>query len=118
MKKFISQLQNSDKFLTIPLLATFFSVTIISIGLLVLLGILPRQVPLFYSLTWGVGQLASKEQLFILPIILILTTLLNFALYSQLHHSQFILKRMLLLSILVVDFIILFAAIKIVFNFV
>lgn len=114
----ITSLLHADRFLTIPVGITFFCILLITILLLILIGTLPQSVPLYYSLPWGTGQLAQKQQLFVLPIILTLTMFLNLGLYTQLHQTQFILKRMLLLNILAVDLIIFFATLKIISNFI
>jgi hypothetical protein len=38
---------------------------------------LPKQVPLYYSLPWGEGQLAAAASLFLLPTFSIMVLLLN-----------------------------------------
>jgi hypothetical protein len=45
--------------------------------LLVKFNDLPKQVPLYYSLPWGEGQLASAASLFLLPTFSIMILLLN-----------------------------------------
>ena len=66
--------------------------------LVVKFGDLPGQVPLYYSLPWGEGQLASAASLFLLPtfssIILLLNNLIatfflkTTILFSRLHQSH------------------------------
>ncbi len=117
IKKIINQIKTGDKYLTIPIGFTAFSVLTIALLFLLIFNSLPQNVPLFYSLPWGSGQLASKQQLLILPAVMVLVALINFVIYSQLHVSQFILKRMLLVNVLVANFILVFAVLKIIFSF-
>lgn len=42
---------------------------------------LPEKLPLYYSLPWGVSQLASKVELFLLPAIMVLINLVNSFVY-------------------------------------
>ncbi len=117
IKKIISQIKTGDKYLTIPIGFTAVSSLTITLAFLLIFNQLPQNVPLFYSLPWGSGQLASKQQLLILPSIMVLVALINVAIYSQLHISQLILKRMLLINILVANFILTFVDLKIIFSF-
>lgn len=51
----------------------------VSLGVIILtFNDLPLQVPLFYSLPWGDGQLASKQFLFILPLFSVIILIFNF----------------------------------------
>ncbi|MDO8618520.1 MAG: hypothetical protein Q7R49_01085 [Candidatus Daviesbacteria bacterium] len=114
----IINLLHADKFLTVPLTLTIFCILFLTILFTILTGSLPQKMPLYYSLSWGAGQLAEKQQLFILPAIVAMITLLNLGLYTQLHTTQLILKRMLLLNILAVNLIIFLSALKIISNFI
>lgn len=91
-----------------------FSIFIMALPFLFLSNLLPDKIPLFYSLPWGESQLTNKFQLFILPAILLATTLVNLSLVSQLHTSQVILKRMLLVNVIVIDIIVLISFFKII----
>lgn len=108
----------TDKFFLIPTLITAFSVILITLLFSIFMNQLPDKLPLFYSLSWGENQLASKQQFFLLPIILILVLLINSFIASQLHSSQYILKRILMLSLILLDGVILITAIKILWIFI
>lgn len=74
---------------------------------------LPSKLPLFYSLSWGEGQLATQREFFIIPGVIILVTLLNFAISSQLHHSQKFFGTALCITSYVTTFILLIAFLKV-----
>lgn len=89
-------------------------------GLSILLfsNFLPNKLPLFYSLPWGDNQLATPQQFFIIPAILILITLGNLIISWQLHLTQSFFKKVLLFSSLVNALILTITFIKIVFIFI
>lgn len=118
IKTLIRNIEKKDKFLSIPLGLTIFCIFVITILFLFVLKTLPQNIPLYYSLPWGTSQLANKGELLILPGILAAISFLNLIIYSQLHSTQLILKRMLLLNLSLIDLIILFAALKIIFIFI
>ena len=64
---------------------------------------LPQQVPLYYSLPWGEGQLASAASLFLLPTFSIVILLINNLM------AAFFLKTILLFSRLLVIFSLVFS---------
>lgn len=92
----------------------------LSIALIIIavLKNLPPRLPLFYSLPWGDGQLATHQQLLIIPASIALITLLNLVLSWQLHPSQSFFKKVLIFSSIVVSLILTIAFIKIVLNFI
>jgi len=92
--------------------------SLIMILAIALFGFLPPKLPLFYSLPWGEGQLATHQQFLIIPASISLITLFNLIISWQLHPSQVFFKRMLLLSPLVISLILTITFIKIVFNFI
>lgn len=101
------------------------SVIFTAATILVLLGLhvflynsLPSKLPLFYSLPWGESQLVLKQQFFILPAILGFVALLNLFIASQLHEAQWLLKRILIFSVVVLALIILITALKIIFIYI
>lgn len=85
---------------------------------ILLFKFLPPKLPLFYSLPWGEGQLATHQQFLIIPASISLITLLNLIISWQLHPSQVFFKKMLLLLPLVISLILIITLIKIVFNFI
>lgn len=56
---------------------------------------LPRQIPLFYSLPWGDGQLASAASLFILPMFSIIILLINNLIATFFFKSTVFFSRLL-----------------------
>lgn len=89
-------------------------------ALTILFGLksLPSRLPLFYSLPWGEGQLATHQQFLVIPSSIILITLLNLILSWQLHSSQTFFKKILTLSSIIVSIILVIAFIKIISNFI
>lgn len=79
---------------------------------------LPPQLPLYYSLPWGDGQLVDKSQFIILPSIIILIMLVNLIISWHLHPSQLAIKRILMISTSVIGLVILMSVLKILFIFV
>lgn len=78
---------------------------------------LPPRLPLFYSLAWGEGQLASHQQFLIIPAGIILIAMLNFTISSQLHPAQAFFKKILYISSFVSSLILTITFIKIVLMF-
>ncbi len=73
------------------------------IFLLIKFNDLPQQVPLYYSLPWGEGQLASAASLFLLPTFSIMVLLLNNLI------ATFFLKTIPLFSYLLIIFSLFFS---------
>ncbi|MBU1031693.1 hypothetical protein KKE03_02080 [Patescibacteria group bacterium] len=99
-------------------LSPLFLALIMTLAIALSFKFLPQKMPLFYSLTWGEGQLATYAQFLILPAIIILITLVNLVISWQLHHQQSFFKQVLLFSPLVIGLILTTAFIKIVLNFI
>ncbi len=98
---------------TVPILLALF----ITLFIAIFANFLPPKIPLFYSLPWGDSQLGSKEQLLILPAIIVLITLSNLIISWQLHPSQFFFKKILIFSSMLISLILTITFIKIVFIF-
>ncbi len=92
--------------------------TALILVILLLFRFLPAKLPLFYSLPWGTDQLATQKEFLIIPGVIALVTLLNFAISSQLHHSQKFFKTVLSISSYAVTLILLIAFIKVSLMFV
>src|SRR3989337_345654 len=107
MKKVVVFWSTTDNFVRLPLLFFLFSSALTILSPLVVYNNLPPRLPLFYSLPWGQSQLVTKQQFFILPVILIIINLTNFFIASQLHPVQSVLKKLLTLSLVLINFIIL-----------
>lgn len=104
----------SSRILIIPFILSI----ILTIIIIFFLGYLPPKLPLFYSLPWGEGQLATHQQFLIIPAIIGLITLLNLVISWQLHPSQSFFKRILFLSSIIITLILSATFIKIVLNFI
>lgn len=79
---------------------------------------LPPKLPLFYSLSWGNQQLATHQQFLIIPASLAAITLLNLGISWQLHPQQKFFKKILLISPLIINLILMITFIKIVLIFI
>ena len=104
---------------------TFWAVLLSSVSALIIIGFLvlniyslPPQLPLYYSLPWGNKQLVSLSEFVVLPASIVLISLLNLFISSQLHNSQLVIKRTLSVASLIVALIILITALKILFTFI
>lgn len=93
-----------------PLILSLF----ITLAILIFFSKLPPKLPLFYSLSWGDKILVAHEQFLIIPAILILITLVNLAISSQLHPSQYFFKKILLICSCITSLILTITFIKIV----
>jgi hypothetical protein len=96
---------------------SLFGIAIILGAFVLYYNELPSQLPLFYSLSWGEGQLVPISQIIILPALTIVITLINLLVSWHLHPSQQVLKRMLSLFSASLSVIITLAAIRIIFLF-
>lgn len=99
-------------------LSPLFLSLIIAVVILIALKPLPPRLPLFYSLLWGEGQLATHYQFLVIPASITLITLLNLIISWQLHPSQSFLKKILTTSSIITAIMLTIAFIKIVLNFV
>ncbi len=99
---------------TIP----FLIAIIISLLLPFLKQHLPEKLPLFYSLPWGGGQLATHEQLFIIPSSIILITLINLLMSWNIKTGQNYFRTVLLISSAIFSLILLVTLIKIVYLYI
>ncbi len=95
---------------------------LLSLGLTIFIllstKILPPKLPLFYSLPWGDKQLASQQQLLIIPSSIILIALFNLVISWQLHLNLSFFKKILLLASLLISLILTITLIKIVLIFI
>lgn len=118
MKKLGAFWQKSDKFFLLPILFSVLSVFLITTFFGAVYQRLPATLPLFYSLAWGEKQLVVKQQFLLLPIIIILISLLNTLLTFYLHPGQIVLRRLLMVSLIVINLVILLTAFKILLIFI
>lgn len=118
LQTLIKLMQKSDHFLLYSLLASLFSVLLITAIFLVFYHDLPPRLPLFYSLPWGQSQLVAKEQFFLLPATLTLIILINTVLALNLHSLQYPLRRMLLSSLVMISLLFFITALRILLIFI
>lgn len=90
----------------------------ITLAIVTTLRFLPPKLPLFYSVAWGDGQLATHQEFLIVPASISIIALLNLVLSLQLHPSQSFFKKALFLSSIIVSLILTITFIKIVLNFI
>lgn len=76
-------------------------------------GFLPKRLPLFYSLPWGEEQLATPQQFFIIPALIICISLINLMLSWQLHESQNFFKKILIFTSVITTLILIVSLLKI-----
>ncbi|OGE29475.1 hypothetical protein A2867_00710 [Candidatus Daviesbacteria bacterium RIFCSPHIGHO2_01_FULL_40_11] len=91
---------------------------VITVIIATVLKFLPPRLPLFYSLPWGDGQLATHQQFLIIPASITLITLLNLVVSWQLHPSQYFFKKVLLTSSAIVSLILTITFIEMILNFI
>jgi hypothetical protein len=75
--------------------------------------VLPRVIPLYYSLPWGEARLAPKIQLFILPIVGLVVVVMNVVVGKILKLFPVLLARMLGVSALVIVILLLLSEVGI-----
>lgn len=102
----------------ILLITPFFLATITAIFTAFFPAILPHRLPLFYSLPWGEKQIATPQQFFIIPAIIILISLANLIISRQLYSTQVFFKKILQIASLVSSIILTITFIKIVLIFI
>lgn len=91
---------------------------VLAIVILFLRQTLPARMPLFYSLPWGEGQLASGVQFLIIPAILACISLINLMTTWQLHQNQVLFKQILSFTSLGIAGILTLTIIKIMLIFI
>lgn len=84
-----------------------------SLLLLLTIGRLPPQIPLWYSRVWGPQRLANPAFLWLVPLLSISILILNWALAKNLEST--ILKRLLFWSVPIFGIIASYALVKIIF---
>lgn len=87
----------------IKLALVFWAAEIILIG--GAWSFLPYQVPLFYSQPWGQEQLAAPVNLFLLPLLGLLIFFLNSLIFSFIPKDEKLIKKILMTTFLVFNFL-------------
>lgn len=110
-----------NKILILKSWVIFLPLTLALITTILILNlsrVLPQKLPLFYSLPWGNKQLVDKQQLLIIPAIMVGITFINLIISWQLHPSQTFFKKTLIYSSIVISIICLVTFLKIIFIFI
>jgi len=63
---------------------------------------LPPEIPLFFSRPWGSAWLTSTSSIFILPLLSLVTLLLNYFLALYYHQKKLILSQLLVIFSLII----------------
>lgn len=79
---------------------------------------LPRELPIFYSLSWGDSQFGHINQFLLFPSLMSLTIFVNLIISWHLHYSQVLIKRILAMATFIVCLLFSTAAFRIIFTFV
>lgn len=86
----------SDRFSLIVFIFALLSVLIQSSLILASSGKLPPEVPLFYSKPWGQPMLVSSSVLWVLPTVVLVSSILNFSLsIFRLKEDKFLIRILL-----------------------
>lgn len=110
--------QEQDTYVFWPITSSVFLVLLIlSVWALFYLQ-LPKEIPIFYSLSWGESQFGHINQFLIFPSLIILTILANLIISWHLHFSQVLIKRILAIATFIIAILLTVAALKIIFTFV
>lgn len=118
LKNFTSFYHEQDSFVFWPITAAIFLIlSVISFWGLFYLQ-LPREVPIFFSLSWGDPQFGHINQFLLFPSLMGLTIFANLLISWHLHYSQVLIKRILAMATVIVCLFLTTAAFKIIFTFV
>lgn len=116
LKRFINFYQHQDSTIFWSTAISILLSLILSIIYLLYYEVLPNQIPFFFSLPWGDTQLASKNQFFILPSLIVLSALVNLTITWHLHSSQLTMKRIIVSSTTVIALLTSIAGLRIIFT--
>lgn len=116
LKRFINFYQHQDSLIFWSTSISILLSLILSLVYLFYYESLPNQIPFFYSLPWGETQLASKNQFFILPSLIVLSALINLTITWHLHSSQLTMKRIIVSSTTIIALLTTIAGVRIIFT--
>ncbi|MBI2593409.1 hypothetical protein HYW44_02095 [Candidatus Daviesbacteria bacterium] len=118
LKNFTNFYHEQDTFVFWPITASLLLIlAIISCWGLFYLN-LPKELPIFYSLSWGDSQFGHINQFLLFPSLMSLTIFVNLILSWHLHYSQVLIKRILAIATFIICLLFATAALKIIFTFV
>lgn len=118
LKEFTSFYHEQDTFIFWPITAS----VILILAVIFFWGLfylsLPKELPIFYSLSWGDPQFGHINQFLLFPSLMSLTIFTNLIISWHLHYSQLLIKRILAIASFIVCFMFAVAGFKIIFTFV
>lgn len=118
VKDITSFYQEQDTYVFWPIsLSVLLGLSVISLWAIYYFR-LPKELPIFYSLSWGEPQFGHINQFLIFPSLVALTILINLITSWHLHFSQILIKRILAIASFIISLLISVAAFKILFTFV
>lgn len=117
MGSLINNLRKANKYYLFPVATSLLLSLSIMIFYILNLQNLPQTLPLFYSLTWGETQLVNKLYFLLLPGLILTFTALHLLFSYYLHQSQVVLKRVIMVSLVVINLILAITAFNILFIF-
>lgn len=79
---------------------------------------LPKELPIFFSLSWGESQFGHINQFLLFPSLMSLTIFANLIISWHLHYSQILIKRILAIATLIICLLFATGAFRIIFTFV
>ncbi|QQG43719.1 MAG: hypothetical protein HYW45_01720 [Candidatus Daviesbacteria bacterium] len=118
MPRILFKFFKNDRYFFLTTTVCFLQFFFLNLLFLFFYSKLPSKLPLLYSLSWGDGQLISKNQFLIIPAVMVLIILINLGLASQLHYSQTFLKRVLFIANTLITTILFISALKIMVVFI
>lgn len=117
-KNFANFYQDQDTYVFWPIcLSVILGLAVVSLWAIYYFS-LPKQLPIFYSLSWGDAQFGHINQFLIFPSLIALAILVNLITSWHLHFSQILIKRVLAIASLIISLLISVAAFKIIYTFV
>lgn len=117
IKNFTSFYHEQDAFVFWPTTASIFLILLILSAWGIFYMSLPREIPIFYSLSWGDSQFGHLNQFLIFPSLMALIILANLIISWHLHYSQVLIKRILAIASFIVCLLLAVAGLNIILTF-
>lgn len=118
LKQFTSFYHEQDSFVFWPITTSILFILIVISSWAVFYMSLPRELPIFYSLSWGELQFGHINQFLLFPSLMSLVILTNLIISWHLHYSQILIKRILAIASFIVCLLLSVAALKIILTFI
>lgn len=118
IKNFVNFYNEQDTFVFWPITGAVFLILIVLSCWGIFYLSLPRELPIFYSMSWGESQFGHLNQFLLFPSLMSLAIFVNLIISWHLHHSQILIKRILAMATSIVCLLLATAALRIIFTFV